>query len=721
MQKMTPIRTGVSTVLLTLLIAGALGGDQGAAKNQDVTFNHHIAPIILNRCASCHRPGGGAPFNLLTYDDVRRRGALIRQVTHTRYMPPWKPEPGYGDLAGNRRLADAELTLIARWIDGGMQEGDPGDLPRVPEARQWQLGTPDLVIAMPEPYQLAPAGSDVFRTFVIPIPVSTGRYVKGIEFLPGTAHAVHHASIKIDPTRSSSLLDEDEAGPGYDGGGSRTAIFPDGHFLAWAPGQSPSMLPEDMGWRLESGSDLVLEMHLMPSGKPESVQARVGLFFTDRPPSRRPFIVRLGSQSIDIPAGDREYLVTDSFVLPVDVEVLAVQPHAHYLAKEIRGYARLPDGTTKWLLFIKDWDFRWQDVYRLREPLDLRKGTTLEMRYTYDNSAANVRNPHAPPQRVTFGQTSSSEMGNLWIQVVTRNTADRAVLDTAYAPKRLAGDIAGYEKMLEITPGDSRLHSDLGFLYVDAGRLSEATTELEASVRLTPNSSAAHYALGTVLLNQKRLEEARQHFTVALQLTPEFADAYINLGVVSHAQGKLDEAIANYSQALRVRPDSPQAHYNRGRAYLSQNHIDQAIVEYRRALQLKADDVDTLMSLGSALASRGHVDEALVRYRRALALNPDHPAALLDLAWILATSTRADIRAPAESVRLAERVADLTGHQNATVLDTLAIAYFAAGRTPDAIRTAEAALALAAASGLEKLVRGIQNHLAQYKGQAPRP
>lgn len=171
-------------------------------------------------------------------------------------MPPWKPEPGYGDFAGDRRLTDAELTLIARWIDSGMQEGDPGDLPRVPEARQWQLGKPDLVVAMPEPYELGLDGGDVFRTFVIPIPVSTGRYVKGVEFLPGTASAVHHATIKIDPTRSSRLRDEDEAGPGYDGGGGRTATFPDGHFLGWTPGQSPAMLPEDMGWRLDPGSDL---------------------------------------------------------------------------------------------------------------------------------------------------------------------------------------------------------------------------------------------------------------------------------------------------------------------------------------------------------------------------------------------------------------------------------------------------------------------------------
>ena len=147
---------------------------------------------------------------------------------------------------------------------------------------------------------------------------------------------------------------------------------------------------------------------------------------------------------------------------------------------------------------------------------------------------------------------------------------------------------------------------------------------------------------------------------------------------------------------------------------LSQHHVDQAIADYRRALQLAPDDADVLSSLGSALASSGQVDEAIVRYRRALVLNPDHPAALVDLAWILATSVRPDIRSAVEAVRLAERVNEVTGNQNATVLDTLATVYFAAGRTRDAIRTAEAALGLAIASGSEELVSGIRSHLAEY-------
>src|SRR6266487_3437657 len=257
-----------------------------------VTFARDIAPIVFEHCAACHRPAQAAPFSLLTYDEVRRRAQLIAAMTKSRSMPPWKPEPGYGEFAGERRLSDRQIELIQQWVELGTPEGNVNDLPPAPRwAGDWQLGKPDLVVSMPEPYLLGSDGPDVFRTFVIPIEVPTGRYVKGLEFHPGVPRAVHHANVKIDRTRSSRRLD-------------------------------------DTAWRLEAGSDLVVEVHMMPTGKPERVQVRVGLFFTDEPPLRVPYMVRLGRQSIDIPAGTRDYSVTDSYVLPVDVEVLSVQPHA---------------------------------------------------------------------------------------------------------------------------------------------------------------------------------------------------------------------------------------------------------------------------------------------------------------------------------------------------------------------------------------------------------
>src|SRR5262249_48673477 len=160
---------------------------------------------------------------------------------------------------------------------------------------------------------------------------------------------------------------------------------------------------------------------MQPSGKPEPVQPSIGLYFTNDPPELTPTMLRLGRQSIDIAAGDARYTITDSFVLPVDVDVAALQPHAHQRARQVTGTGPLPDGGTKTLIHVPDWDFRWQHVYRFTTPFKLPKGTTLAMRWVYDNSAANVRNPTQPPRRVLWGQRSADEMGDLWIQVLTKD------------------------------------------------------------------------------------------------------------------------------------------------------------------------------------------------------------------------------------------------------------------------------------------------------------
>ena len=665
-----------------LLVAGA------TLDAATVTFTRDIAPIVFAHCATCHRPGEPAPFSLLTYDDVRRRARQVALLTKNRSMPPWKPEPGYGEFAGARRLSDQQVELIRQWVELGAPEGDASDLPPAPRwASGWQLGTPDLVVAMPEPYLLRSDGPDVFRTFVIPIELPDGRYVKGLEFHPSVPRAVHHANVKIDLTRSSRRLDDDDPGAGFDGGGGRDATFPDGHFLGWTPGQVAHML-EDTAWRLKAGSDLVVEVHMMPTGKPERVQVSVGLFFTDEPPLHVPYMVRLGRQSIDIPAGARDYTVTDSYVLPVDVEVLSVQPHAHNLAREMKGFARLPDGTTTWLIYIREWDFRWQDVYRYSRPISLPRGTTLTMQYTYDNSADNIRNPNRPPKRVTFGQTTASEMGDLWLQLSAPTGRDRAVLDRDYAPKMLQEDIAGDEKSLEVNPNDARLHADLAFCYLAAGRAADAIAQFEIAVRLEPISAHAHYDFGTTLLNQKRLDEAAGHFDRALRLKPDFSEAHNNRGAVHALQGKMDEAITSYTEALRLNASNVEARDNLAAA---------------------------LAARGSVLARRDQIDEAIAHYRRALQLNADLPAALVDLAWILATSDRRDVRAPEEAVRLAERAAYLTNDQDALVLDTLAMAYFSADRRDRAISTAQAALELASRSGRDQLAADIGQRLESYR------
>jgi len=579
----------------------AAAAQRGAQKTAPaaVTFNREIAPLLWRNCGTCHRSGQIGPFSLITYDEVRPRARQIARAVTSREMPPWKPEPGHGNFSGARMLAAEHIALIAQWVEQGSLEGDPRDLPPRPAwSPGWQMGEPDLIVAMPEGYTIAPNASDIFRTFVVPIPLSAGRYVRAMEFHPGSFQAVHHANIKIDRTRFSRQWDERDRGPGYQGAGSREARFPDGHFLGWTPGQSPRTSPAGMAWRLEPGSDLVIEMHLMSGAAPETVQASIGLFFTDEVPTKTAYMLRLGRQDLDIAAGEREYVNEDSYTLPVDVDVLGVQPHAHYLAKDVRGTATLPNGAITPLIHIKDWDFHWQEVYRFAVPLALPKGTVVSMRYTYDNSAGNPRNPHRSPRRVTFGQTSASEMGTLWLQVLPRSSADRQTLDRHFSPKLLADDIAGNEKWLEMSPGDAQIHAELAMCYSEADRPAEALRHLNEAARLDP-SPGRHYDVGRLLLVLQQFRDAVPPFERALSLDPNMAEALYGVGLAYDGLGRLDEAAAAYTKALQLNLEYADAHFNLARVFTVQRKYGEAMAHYRQALRLNPGDAEALAAIES--------------------------------------------------------------------------------------------------------------------------
>jgi Flp pilus assembly protein TadD len=631
-------------------------------------------------------------------------------------MPPWKPQPGHGDFADARRLTDSEIALINEWVQGGAQQGVRiEDAHETPAGEAWEFGSPDLVLTMPDAYTLPADGADVIRSFVIPVPGSRGRFVRALEFHPRNAQVVHHANIKVDASGSSRRLDAEDATPGFDGS-SRDARFPDGYFLGWTPGQRAHASAEH-SWYLPAGADLVVELHLTPNGKPERVQSSIGLFLSDVPPSRTPYMIRLGSQRIDIPANARAYTTSDQYVLPVAVDLLAVQPHAHNLARSMKAFARLPDGRRDWLIDIVDWDFRWQDVYRYAAPVHLPRGTVLEMEYTYDNSSSNPRNPHQPPQRVTFGQTSSAEMGDLWLQVVTASDIDRATLDADFAPKMLREDIAGDETSLLTHPNDARLHRDLALCYLDDQRIDDAIAEFERSLALVPGAADQHYELGVVLLKAERFDLAETHFRRAINLKPD-ADSYNGLGAIAYARGKNEEAIRFFQQSFAVR-DNAMAHFNLGRTLARDHRLNEAVRQYEAALAIKADDPDTHVGLGAALAELGQTVAAIEQYREALRLKPNLVSAMTNLAWMLATADQS-ARRPAEAVKLAEEAVRLTESKNAVILDTLAVSYFANGRFDDAIRTARSAVDRAEADYDDATAEWLRVRLRSYEDQRPR-
>jgi Flp pilus assembly protein TadD len=547
-------------------------------------------------------------------------------------MPPWLPERGYGEFMNERRLEDEEIETIQRWVDEGASEGDPADKPPMPEwVDGWQLGEPDLVLRMPNAYTLRADGSDVFRNFVIPIQLPSTRYVRAMEFRPDRPNVVHHAVIGVDRRRFSRVFEREDPEPGFDGMPSEQVET----LFGWTPGKAPFRESEDMARPVEQGSDLVLQLHMLPTGKPETIQPSVGVFFTSTAPTRVPFLLKLGKKVIDIPVGQKEYTVDDTYVLPVDVDAFSVYPHAHYLAKDMKAFAVLPDGSRKWLVWIKAWDFKWQDQYRYVTPLFLPKGTSLTMSFTYDNSSDNPRNPNRPPRRVKWGPGSLDEMGDLWLQVVPRTASDIDVLRGDFVERELQADIAGAERALQADPLDGEMHNFLGTRYLLAGRTPDAIEHFEQGLRLKPDDAEAHNILGSVLQSQGRLAEAIGHLREASRLRPRDDRVQFNLGNALGAAGKVREAIDHFRRAIALNPGDADAHHNLALMLRSQNQLGEAISHLRRALEIAPRSADIHNNLGAILALNGQVDEALFHVREALNVQPDFPDAQNNLSLLL--------------------------------------------------------------------------------------
>jgi peroxiredoxin len=384
-----------------------------------ITFSHDVAPILYQHCAICHHPGEIAPFPLLTYADTAKRADLIARVTASRYMPPWLPTPGYGHFQGERRLSDAQIATLHKWAEAGAPEGDPATAPPAPHFPEgWQVGKPDLILRMPKPFAVAADGPDQYECFVVPMHLTEDKYVRAVEFRPQARSVLHHALFLLDASGVARQKGGDYPCFGAPG------FLPSGALGGWTPGMQPNRIPEGLQLILRKGSDLVLQIHYHPTGKPETDQSELGLYFTDKPPKKWVADIALGSRLIDILPGDSAYKVSDHFTTPVDVEAVGIIPHAHYICKDMKGWAILPDGRKVWLIWIRDWDFNWQEQYRYTTPLKLPAGTRFEMEFTYDNSEANPRNPNHPPKRVVWGPETTDEMAGLHVQVVPEDMDD---------------------------------------------------------------------------------------------------------------------------------------------------------------------------------------------------------------------------------------------------------------------------------------------------------
>ncbi|HWD40150.1 MAG TPA: hypothetical protein VG944_14970, partial [Fimbriimonas sp.] len=318
----------------------------------------------------------------------------------------------------------------------------------------WKLGEPDMILEMPKAYHVPADGNDIYRNFVIPVHIPDDVYIRAVDFEPSCRAVVHHCLFYFDTTGLARQADGVDGQPGYDGSvgavlgpksrgdeadsfGSSVKGLKAGNLGGWAVGAQPEQLPEGLAYTLPKGADVILATHFHLDGKPEVEKSKIGLYFAKKPPTKEfaslllPPIFGFFS-NLDIPAGQKDYTLIDSFTLPVAVKAFSVSAHAHYLGKDFQLTATLPDGAVKNLFTIPKWDFNWQGGYRYQDYVSLPAGTKLTSTMHYDNSSDNVNNPSNPPKHVKWGEQSTDEMGSLILSVVPEKDGDMESLKKAY-------------------------------------------------------------------------------------------------------------------------------------------------------------------------------------------------------------------------------------------------------------------------------------------------
>jgi len=725
--------------------------DQNGDAKQSIapTWSHQIAPILYKNCTTCHHPGGAGPFSLLTYDDARRWSAQILAVTQSRYMPPWLPEPGYGDFADSRRLSAEDLASIKRWVSAGIPQGIPSEAPPAPRyASEWQLGPPDLILTAPESFTVPADGQDLFRNFIYPVNVTRTRYVRAVEILPGNARVVHHANILIDRTAELRRRHPNDWRAGIPGMeleiGSGDRFDPDSHFLFWKPDTPAVVEPPGMPWRIDPGNDLILNTHLKPTGRIETVRPRIGLYFTEQPPTRAPMLLQLEHDAaLNIPAGDNHFVVEDELRLPIAVYALGVYPHAHYLGKQLEAWSVAPDGRRTPLILIKDWDIDRQSVYCYRKPLLLPAGSVLHMRYVYDNSVKNPRNPANPPVRVQNGNRSTDEMGHLWLQVLpvhaTERNADgheidsRMLLERAWMEHRLARDpadslaaynlasldamsgnpagaIAIYQKLpAAAEPADSpnaaRTATSLGAAQQQSGDWQSALASYQHALILDPSYADARYDLATLELHHEQYEAAASDYRALLAKHSDDAAAHGGLAAALAQLQQVDAARAEFDRALALDPAQPDTLANYASLELAANNPQHATDLLTKAIAAGAHDAATYQQLAFADQQTRHPEEAEAALRSAIAADPANPTSHSLLAQLLAA--RGDLAAAIKEQQAALRI----NEKDADGWSNLGVLHAQSGQSTEARSDFEHALAIdphhaQARANLQRLTAG---------------
>ncbi len=407
-------------MMLGVLAAALLSGGP--------TFHKEILPLLQKHCHGCHRAGEAAPMAFSGYQQVRPWAKAIKASVLSRQMPPWFADPAYGKFHNARGLAAVEIETIAAWVEAGAPEGDPSEAPEpVAFVEGWNIGKPDLEIAMPGAYEVPASGTVEYTYVIVPTGLKEDAWVQAAEVRPGSRAVVHHV-IAFIREPGSKWMRAYEPGvpfvPRGDRGGGETASE---LLVGYAPGLPPAVLQPGTAKLLKAGSDIVLQLHYTTNGGKVSDRTRLGLIFASEPPRERVMTLAAMNTKFVIPAGAPNHRVDSEFTLRADARLIGLMPHMHLRGKDFLYRAVYPTGEEETLLSVPRYDFNWQLWYYLAEPKTMPKGTRLECTAHFDNSANNPANPDAAKQ-VKWGDQSWEEMMIGWFDVAFDRAMDPARL-----------------------------------------------------------------------------------------------------------------------------------------------------------------------------------------------------------------------------------------------------------------------------------------------------
>jgi mono/diheme cytochrome c family protein len=379
----------------------------------EVTYAKHIAPIIQSRCQTCHRSEQSAPFALMNYDDAKKHAAMIREVTTQRRMPPWHADPRWGHFSNDRRLTREEIDLLAAWVEQGTPKGNDKDLPKPIEwTKGWIHGKPDLILTMPEEFEVPADGVLPYKNWIIDPKFSEDKWVRISEAQPQNPGVIHHLVVYIQEDGSNNPIGKD--------GNLRILV-------GWAPGDLGYVAPADTAMRVPKGSKLRMEMHYTPNGAKVKDRSSIGLTFADKPPKFELMLSEFANMSFEIPPQDPNFRADATFRFRADARIISFTPHMHWRGKDYHYEAIYPDGKKETLLSVPRYDFNWQNVYRYAEPLKVPKGTRIHSVAHWDNSTNNPFNPD-PSKPVRFGLQTWEEMMVGFVAYVWENPDTAAEL-----------------------------------------------------------------------------------------------------------------------------------------------------------------------------------------------------------------------------------------------------------------------------------------------------